>query len=153
MGAIDGSVWKTISSEEEASLYALSLMGRLEIEGFLESRHLIPCGDYLDEFEEKYAGALSYTGQLEHDEFPVYIYDNTYLGLYAKTGVMATNKALYFAHSIDSGTKKEWSEIEGFDGYVIKTKSGNTATLPAPAEEDKKSSHLKILRQMWQDLR
>jgi len=150
MGLIDGSFWKEISSEEEATMYANAIAARVDLDSFLDSaRHMpVALSNQLETFEKKLPGALSYAGRMAQGEFPIFIYDFTILKNSARNGILATTKALYYAWNAGEGIKHNWSDLTTSDGLEFTTKAGDSFTLMGVNEQQNK-----LLHQMWQDLR
>jgi len=160
MGIGDTSVWKNISTQEEANIYAEALVEKLEISDFLGNRHHMPVADWVSTFKDRFKGAKTYAKlSKKHSggEFPIYIYDCTTLGVTGTNGVTATNKAIHFrdlgSSSTDPGEKVYWNAIHSFKEDTIKMKN-KAYGIPCPLWVDAdKSKHLKILHQMWNDFK
>lgn len=146
------SVWKKITSESDVEEYMLLLLMRLKLKNFLGTRHFLSILQWKESFKNKLAGALTYA-KLSNNEYPIYIYDYTILGKSAQNGILATTNAIYFCMAYPPATKCLWSHISNFDQDTIKTKGGESYTIPTPNSANDRANMLVLLHQIWNDLR
>ena len=155
----ESSVWKSISSHSDARDYAKHLVESLDLNEFIDSRNVMNIRENAGVLNAKLSGAMKYVRVDLEDEYAIYIYDWTVFGSSGKSGLLATTKGIY-SDSVHIASRDgiPWSDIislekdEKLSRVLITTNTGKNGFISLSIG-GKAEGAVKLLQQIWQDLR